>query len=85
MKKIISLLKMWKFNVKGTTGWDFAQVTGGGIPLDEIDENFQSKIILNFKQKSNLNLKSFILLKQTLSQFRIRQYCTNIQKTKIAR
>lgn len=46
-EKIISLLKMWKFNVKGTTGWDFAQVTGGGIPLDEIDENFQSKIIPN--------------------------------------
>lgn len=46
-EEIVSLLKLWKFNVKGTTGWDFAQVTGGGIPLDEIDENFQSKIIPN--------------------------------------
>lgn len=47
VKETVFLLKMWKFGVKGTTGWDFAQVTGGGIPLDEIDENFQSKIIPN--------------------------------------
>ena len=30
-------LKSWRFAVTGTQGWDAAQVTGGGIPLQEID------------------------------------------------
>ena len=30
-------LKAWRFRVTGTQGWDAAQVTGGGIPLDEVD------------------------------------------------
>ena len=39
---LVSTLKMWKFEVTGTLSWDFAQVTGGGIKLEEIDENFES-------------------------------------------
>ena len=39
---LVSTLKMWKFEITGTLSWDFAQVTGGGIKLDEIDENFES-------------------------------------------
>ena len=36
-------LKNWRFTVTGTQGWDAAQVTGGGVPLKEVDvESMQS-------------------------------------------
>jgi predicted flavoprotein YhiN len=30
--------------VLGTLGYDYAQVTKGGIPLEEVDENLESKL-----------------------------------------
>lgn len=40
--RLLSALKGWKFPVTGTLSWDHAQVTGGGIPLTEIDDSFAS-------------------------------------------
>ncbi|MCD8357157.1 MAG: aminoacetone oxidase family FAD-binding enzyme [Clostridia bacterium] len=40
---LVSTLKGWKFPVTGTLSWDHAQVTGGGIFLDEIDDTFASR------------------------------------------
>lgn len=31
------LLQQWTFTVTGTLAWNMAQVTGGGVPLDEVD------------------------------------------------
>lgn len=42
--KIPTIAKNWKHIITGTKGYDFAQVTLGGIPSDEI-KNFQSKIV----------------------------------------
>lgn len=40
---LANTLKNWRFTVTGTQGWDAAQVTGGGIPLQELDmETMQS-------------------------------------------
>lgn len=46
-KKLIGLLKAmkaWEFTVTGHKGFENAQVTKGGVLLDEIDENMQSKL-----------------------------------------
>lgn len=40
---VVCALKHFTLPVKGTLGFDYAQVTKGGIPLDEVDENLQSK------------------------------------------
>ncbi len=37
------LLKAFPLNVTGTLGFDYAQVTKGGIPMEETDENLQSR------------------------------------------
>ena len=37
LHRLSDTLKAWAFPVTGTQGWDNAQVTGGGVPLDEID------------------------------------------------
>jgi predicted Rossmann fold flavoprotein len=37
ISKTAQVLKGWSFTVTGTSGWNSAQVTGGGIPLSEID------------------------------------------------
>ena len=37
LHRLADTLKAWPFPVTGTQGWDNAQVTGGGIPLAEID------------------------------------------------
>ena len=37
LHRLADTLKAWPFPVPGTQGWDNAQVTGGGIPLAEID------------------------------------------------
>lgn len=39
---LASALKQWCFPVTGTLSWEQAQVTGGGIPLNEIDGSFSS-------------------------------------------
>lgn len=40
-EKTASFAKNWKLILTGTKGFDFAQITSGGIPLDEI-HNYQS-------------------------------------------
>lgn len=37
--------KAFPLDVKGTLGFDYAQVTKGGVPLFETDENLQSKLV----------------------------------------
>lgn len=40
--QLVSTCKSWKFPIVGTLAWDHAQVTGGGIALDEIRNDFSS-------------------------------------------
>ena len=40
-----ALVKTFRLSVKGTTGADMAQVTKGGIPMREVDENLQSRLV----------------------------------------
>lgn len=42
-KKLLSLIKAFPLTVRGTLGYAYAQVTKGGIPLKETDEQLQSK------------------------------------------
>lgn len=44
--RIPAIVKNWRLIITGTKGFDFAQITNGGIPAEEIN-NFQSKIIPN--------------------------------------
>lgn len=45
LRRLTDTLKAWAFPVTGTQGWDNAQVTGGGVPLHEIDTvTMQSKV-----------------------------------------
>ncbi len=37
LRRLANTLKAWPFRVTDTQGWENAQVTGGGIPLREID------------------------------------------------
>ena len=41
--KAVSLVKGFTLSVVGSLGFDYAQVTKGGIPLSETDENLQSR------------------------------------------
>ena len=43
LSRAIELLKDFEIEVTGSMGFDYAQVTKGGIRLDEVDENLQSK------------------------------------------
>lgn len=43
---IPTIVKNWRLIITGTKGFDFAQITSGGIPVGET-KNFQSKIIPN--------------------------------------
>lgn len=43
MQQLAEILTDWRFPVAGTLGWDQAQVTGGGILLQEIDGSFASQ------------------------------------------
>lgn len=38
------LVKAFPIRPTGTLGFDYAQVTKGGVPLEEVDENLQSKL-----------------------------------------
>ena len=40
------IAKSWRLIVTGTKGFDFAQITGGGIPLSEVN-GFESKCVKN--------------------------------------
>ena len=43
IRKAASLIKRFSLTVTGSLGFDYAQVTKGGIPLIETDENLQSR------------------------------------------
>lgn len=42
MLKLAETLKNWHFHVSGPLTWDHAQVTGGGVLLEEVGPNFAS-------------------------------------------
>ena len=41
-RRLAESLKDWRIPVTGTLGWDQAQVTAGGVLLDEVEEDFSS-------------------------------------------
>lgn len=43
--KLLTAMKDWHFNVTGHKGFENAQVTKGGVLLDEIDGNMESKLV----------------------------------------
>ena len=43
LARLAELLKNWRLPVEGPMGWEQAQVTGGGIALQEIGDDFQSR------------------------------------------
>lgn len=44
-KALARLVKNFTLRVTGTLGFDYAQVTKGGVPLSETDESLQSKLV----------------------------------------
>ncbi|MDE7265813.1 MAG: NAD(P)/FAD-dependent oxidoreductase, partial [Clostridia bacterium] len=46
-KKIVSVLKNFKLPVLGTLGFDYAQVTKGGVKMNEISDELESKLVKN--------------------------------------
>lgn len=44
LKAIAKTVKAFRFEVTGTLSWKDAQITAGGVPLKEVDENLQSKV-----------------------------------------
>lgn len=48
IKQIALILKKWNISVSGTKGWKEAQVTSGGVPMNELDEEtLESKLVKN--------------------------------------
>ncbi len=47
IKRLADICKDFKLTVKGTNSFDQAQVTAGGIPLKEVTENLESRILKN--------------------------------------
>ncbi len=45
LKRAATLVKKFPLQVVGSLGFDYAQVTKGGIPLSETDENLQSRFV----------------------------------------
>ena len=45
--KMAKYLKNWRLIINGTKGYDYAQITKGGVSLDEIDESNESKLCEN--------------------------------------
>ena len=43
--KAAELVKSFPLNVTGSLGFDYAQVTKGGIPMEEVDDNLQSVFV----------------------------------------
>lgn len=42
---LVDNLFNFKFDIKGSKGFDYAQVVSGGVSLDDINSNFESKIV----------------------------------------
>lgn len=47
LKKIADAVKNKKYQISGTRGFDDAQVTGGGVPAEELKDNLELKKIKN--------------------------------------
>ena len=45
MIEFLSAMKAWKFRITGHKGFEHAQATKGGVLLEEIDGNMQSKLV----------------------------------------
>ncbi len=43
LKELVDIVKNFTLKITGSLGFDYAQVTKGGVPLSEVDEHFQSK------------------------------------------
>ena len=43
LRVLAECMKGWRFHVTGTQGWEQAQVTGGGVPLDEVNADLSSR------------------------------------------
>ena len=46
-EKMAKYIKNWRLIVNGTKGYDYAQITKGGVELGELDESNQSKLCEN--------------------------------------
>lgn len=44
IEKIIKCIKSWRLIITGTKGYDFAQITKGGVPNSELKDNNESSI-----------------------------------------
>ena len=44
LRALAAALKAWPMEVTGTLSWEHAQVTGGGVVLDEVDDCLQSSL-----------------------------------------
>ncbi len=44
VKKIVNLIKDFSFDVVGTLGFDYSQVTKGGVKLCEVNDNLMSRL-----------------------------------------
>ena len=47
VQKIVQTLKNFTLEVTGTLGFDYAQVTHGGVDMRDISDNLQSKLVKN--------------------------------------
>ena len=45
LRRAASFAKKFPLQVKGSLGFDYAQVTKGGIPMSETDEHLQSRLV----------------------------------------
>lgn len=45
MKKAIALVKSFPLKITGTLGFDYAQVTKGGVPLSEVSSGLRSRLV----------------------------------------
>ena len=45
IKKLMESMKNWQFKITGHKGFEHAQVTKGGVLLEEVDANMESKLV----------------------------------------
>ncbi len=45
IKKLMDSMKNWQFKITGHKGFEHAQVTKGGVLLEEVDANMESKLV----------------------------------------
>ncbi len=47
-ERITDTIKDWRFDISGTKGWDAAQVTAGGIKLDDFNSHTLESLLCDF-------------------------------------